>query len=277
LRKSGLRVIGDVPWGDHLCIFYETREDLLDTAVSYFAAGLRSNEFCVWAISDSITQTDAKDALRLAVPDLDRRLAAGRMEILPGSEWYLKGDQFDPKRVTRGWNEKLQGALAKGYEGMRVSGDTFWIETNHWKAFCEYEQELDRALANRKMIALCTYSLRKSGAVDILDVARAHQCSAARRNGDWEFLQTLELRQAKREINRLNGALDLLSKAFSSHESLTPRERVALVQIVSGASSKEAARTLGISPRTVEFHRANVMRKLGAKNTADLVRRVLGE
>jgi len=34
---------------------------------------------------------------------------------------------------------------------------------------------------------------------------------------------------------------------------------------------------LGISPRTVEFHRANLMRKLGARNTADLVRRVLGD
>jgi hypothetical protein len=38
LRKSGIRVIGDVPWGTHLCIFYETKEDLLDTAVTYFAA-----------------------------------------------------------------------------------------------------------------------------------------------------------------------------------------------------------------------------------------------
>ena len=52
---------------------------------------------------------------------------------------------------------------------------------------------------------------------------------------------------------------------------------MALAQIVRGASSKEAARALGISPRIVEFHRANVMRKLGAKNTADLVRKVVGE
>ena len=37
------------------------------------------------------------------------------------------------------------------------------------------------------------------------------------------------------------------------------------------------ALALGVSPRTVEFHRANVMRKLGARNTADLVRRVLGD
>jgi Bacterial regulatory proteins, luxR family len=46
---------------------------------------------------------------------------------------------------------------------------------------------------------------------------------------------------------------------------------VALSQIITGASSKEAGRSLGVSPRTVEFHRANIMQKLGAKNTVDLV------
>jgi DNA-binding CsgD family transcriptional regulator len=48
-----------------------------------------------------------------------------------------------------------------------------------------------------------------------------------------------------------------------------------LSQIVRGASSKEAARSLGISPRTVEFHRANIMQKFDAKNPVDLVRKVL--
>ena len=43
-----------------------------------------------------------------------------------------------------------------------------------------------------------------------------------------------------------------------------------------GASSKEAARWLDVSPRTVEFHRANIMQKLGAKNAPDLVRIVVG-
>jgi DNA-binding CsgD family transcriptional regulator len=266
-----------MPWGTHLCVFYETKEDLLDTAGAYFAAGLRSNEFCVWAISDPITEADAKRALRLALPDLDQHLAVGQIELLPGREWYLEGDHFDLKRITGGWSKKLNGALAKGYDGMRVSGNAFWIATNHWKAFCEYEQELDRSLAGQKMIVLCTYSLTASRAVDILDVARAHQCSTARRNGHWELLETPELRQAKQEIKRLSGALDILSKPFPGHKSLTPRERMTLAQIVRGASSKEAARILDVSPRTIEFHRTNIMRKLGAKNIADLVRRVLGE
>jgi PAS domain S-box-containing protein len=62
----------------------------------------------------------------------------------------------------------------------------------------------------------------------------------------------------------------------SVQERLSPRERATLVQIVNGASNKEAARALGISPRTVEFHRTNIMHKLGARNVAELVGIVLG-
>ncbi|WIJ24742.1 response regulator transcription factor [Devosia sp. RR2S18] len=56
---------------------------------------------------------------------------------------------------------------------------------------------------------------------------------------------------------------------------LTARERDVLQLISNGLSNKEAGRQLGISPRTVEVHRARIMEKLGAKNTADLMRIVL--
>ncbi len=56
---------------------------------------------------------------------------------------------------------------------------------------------------------------------------------------------------------------------------LTPREREVLQLITNGQSNKEAGRNLGISPRTIEVHRARVMEKLGARNTADLMRIVL--
>lgn len=278
VRKTGIRVMGDMPWGAHLCVFFETKADLLDLAATYFAAGLASNEFCVWAVSDPITEEDARNLLSCEIPDFDRHLAHGRIEIL--------------NKITSRWSEKLNSALARGYEGMRVSGnarlfgfrgsrdtplDRFWFESKHWEEFCEYEHELDRSLAGQKMIVLCTYSLQASRAVDMLDVARAHKCTLTRRNGDWELLEAPELAQAKREIKQLSGALDIMLKPFPGHELLTPRERATLAQIVRGASSKEAARALGIGPRTVEFHRENILRKLGAKNTIDLVRRVLGE
>jgi DNA-binding CsgD family transcriptional regulator len=277
MRRTGIQVVDDMPWGSHICVFYETREDILDTCVTYFEAGLESNEFCIWAVSDPITEADAKASLRRSIADFDRYLAAGQIEIVQGHEWYLKGNQFELRRITGGWSAKLSSALAKGYEGMRVSGNAFWLRTNYWKEFCAYEHELDQSLAGEKMIVMCSYALRAIRAVDILDVARAHQFTIARRNGEWEFMETPELKRAKLLITKLNDALNILSKPFPRHELLTPRERVVLAQIVKGASSKDAARTLGISPRTVEFHRANILGKLGAKNTAELVRLIFAE
>ena len=56
---------------------------------------------------------------------------------------------------------------------------------------------------------------------------------------------------------------------------MTPREREVLTQLAEGASNKEVGRHLGISPRTVEVHRARIMEKIGARNATDLVRIVL--
>jgi len=70
-------------------------------------------------------------------------------------------------------------------------------------------------------------------------------------------------------------AVSVQNLQFPGHELLTPREREVLNHIASGASNKEAGRLLGISPRTIEVHRARIMEKLGAKNAADLVRIVL--
>jgi FixJ family two-component response regulator len=65
--------------------------------------------------------------------------------------------------------------------------------------------------------------------------------------------------------------------ALAGCKPLTKREGEVLAQLVIGASSKEAAAQLGISPRTIEIHRAHIMGKLGAKNVADLVRIVMSE
>ena len=79
------------------------------------------------------------------------------------------------------------------------------------------------------------------------------------------------------QSRRLQDGMDagILSRKFPGHDQLTPREREVLAQIAAGASNKEAGRHLGISPRTIEVHRARIMEKLGAKNAADLVRIVM--
>ena len=75
----------------------------------------------------------------------------------------------------------------------------------------------------------------------------------------------------------LNGShvTGVLFSSAPGQRPLTKREREVLSLISEGYSNKQGALRMGISPRTFESHRAEAMRKLGARNTADLVRKAL--
>jgi len=64
-------------------------------------------------------------------------------------------------------------------------------------------------------------------------------------------------------------------RMFSGSQALTDREHEVLEAIIAGETSKVVARRFGISPRTIEVHRAHILAKCGARNTADLLRIVL--
>jgi C4-dicarboxylate-specific signal transduction histidine kinase len=208
MRKTGIDVVGDTPWGTHFCLFYETTEDLLHTLVSYCKAGLESQEFCLWVVAEPLTEEEARHTLKQAVPELDRYLVDRSIEVVSAGDWYLQGGTFDFKRVIGGWHEKLAHASARGYAGVRVTGDTAWLQKKDWKDFCEYEDALNASIANQRLTVLCTYPLAACGAAEILDVARTHQFAMAKRQGSWEVVETPELKQAKEEIARLNEELE---------------------------------------------------------------------
>jgi len=208
MRKTGVDVVGDMPWGTHFCLFYETRADLLETLVPYCKAGLENQEFCLWVVAEPLTGDDARRALERAVPDLDRYLADQSIEIVAAREWYLQDGTFDLNRVISGWNEKLARASARGYTGVRVTGDTAWLEKKDWKDFCEYEESLNQAIADQRLAVLCTYPLAACGAAEILDVVRTHQFAVTKRRGGWDVIETAGHKQAKAEIKRLNEELE---------------------------------------------------------------------
>jgi FixJ family two-component response regulator len=106
----------------------------------------------------------------------------------------------------------------------------------------------------------------KNGALDFIEKPFRGNEIVTRLN---EAIEAYARRQADRSASSVGSA------HFPGREPLTRREREVLEQFTSGASNKEAGRHLGISPRTIEDHRANIMKKLGARNAADLVRIVM--
>ena len=102
------------------------------------------------------------------------------------------------------------------------------------------------------------------------------------KNGAFDFIE--KPFDADTVLGRVHEAIEatrrnrqLATMSFPAADQLTPRERDVLARIAAGASNKEAGRELGISPRTIEVHRARIMAKLGAKNAADLMRIVMSK
>jgi DNA-binding CsgD family transcriptional regulator len=246
LKKTVIKFLGDVSWGTHVCLFYDTKVDLLDTLVPYFKGGLEKKEFCVWAISKPLTNEDAINALRRGIPNFDRFLMNRSIEILSGHQWYREKDQFDSKRIASSWNEKLRSALASGYKAMRVSGNAFWLGTKQWSDFCVYERDFEASIVGKPMSALYTYPLASSQPADIMEVCSTHQFAIARRKSDWEFINPV--------------------KPQALTYSLTPRALEVMTLAARGKTAGEIAQILHISKRTVDEHVQTIIRKLGAEN-----------
>lgn len=104
----------------------------------------------------------------------------------------------------------------------------------------------------------------------------------AMKHGAMDFLQKPFRDQEL--LDRVNGALEQARDSFEEHleideirrrlEALTPRESEVMEMVVQGSANKVIAMDLGVSQRTVELHRARVMRKMKVRSLAELVRMV---
>ena len=200
MRQSGIDVIGPVAWGTHFCQFYETHQDLIETLVPFFREGLAANEFCMWITSAPLQTDQAKDALRTAVPNIDRYIDRGQIEILDYSQWYTRSGKFSAEEVLQGWVDKLNAALERGYEGLRMTGNTSWLEPAFWEDFVRYEKMVNNVIGRYRMLAVCTYGLQKCDAIAILDVVANHQFALIKRSGRWEIIESIRNKKMEMDL-----------------------------------------------------------------------------
>ena len=217
LRNTGLRIIGQMPWGSHLCQFYHTKRDLLEILLPYFKAGLKNNEFCMWITSEPLSAKEAKNALKREVKNLDRLIKKGQIEILDYSRWYTKGGRFNADRVLAGWVEKEYQALKKGFSGLRLTGNTFWLEKKDWNNFTEYEAKVNNAIGRHQMLAICTYSLNKCNASQVIDVVNNHQFALIKRDGKWVSVESSSYRMAADNLREVSHKYELLIENIPLH------------------------------------------------------------
>jgi DNA-binding CsgD family transcriptional regulator len=248
--------------GSHLCAFYETKDDLIDLVLPFFDRGIRRGELCVWMMPDTVSADEATLHTHASA-------AGNGIELYRGRDLYLKGSHFERDHVVRFWDKKLQQALSMGHQGMRCSGDAFWLQPSDWNAFLDYERDIAKTIAGTPITLLCTYPLSVSKIGDIFDVACAHHVALVRRRRQWEVIKGWGFTEAPpaRRQNRIE-ALEATDRILS----LSQRERQVLDRLVEGRPSKTIAQELGISVRTVELHRVRLLNRLNVRTTAEAVR-----
>jgi PAS domain S-box-containing protein len=196
-RKTGIDVIGNIAWGTHLCIFYNTSDDLIDILVPYFKAGLENNELCIWVCWEPLFAQEATTALSKKLKDLSDYISKGQIEIVNYSKQHTTLGKIGFDDMVQFWVDKETLAFEKGFQGLRLAGNTSWLEPEEWTDFMKYESDVDEVIRLHPMIAICPYSLKKCGATEIMDIVSHHRFALIRRKGQWEVIRSAEEKRLK--------------------------------------------------------------------------------
>lgn len=242
LRRSGIPEIGEIPWGTHFCHFYETKQDLLDLLVPFFAAGLEDNEFCLWVVFHPLTIEEVRQAVTEQIPRGEHHLRCGNIEVHSNLDWFPGGSQPDFGALAKRWNEKLSKAMNAGFEGVRANGNEAWVSNMHWLAFASFEEHLNQTLKAQPAVVACTYPLLTNTASRVFEVARSHHFVIAKRHGISEKLESPDLRLVRQQLELLSEELEGRVVERTLALSSTNELLRALSARIEAAKEEEAAR-----------------------------------
>ncbi|OPY77935.1 MAG: Blue-light-activated protein [Syntrophorhabdus sp. PtaU1.Bin153] len=191
IRKSGLPLIGDLPWGAHICQFYQTDQDIFDIFIPYFKAGLENNEFCLWMASDPPGAEDARNAIRKAVPDFQKYARKKQIEILSDSRWSKDDD--DPGRAII---SRLDQAISAGFDGLRFAVSLL-PEEDYGKTLPGTD-----AFGRHNVIGIFAYPRDHFNAMGLMEVVKNHRYALVRNGDNWEVIESSEASIAKDALKR---------------------------------------------------------------------------
>jgi len=208
-RPSGIRSIGELPWGSHFCVFHASQRELLDVLVPFIRAGLECNELCSWEVHAPLTVAELTSALTAAVPDFAKYAALGQVEIVSPEE---------PAPRSQG-HEALEGqldrAILAGFDGLRL------VRHGGGSTKARGPGAAVESIGRLNVIAAFPYARAELGVVDLMERVQDHRFALVCNSGRWEVLKGSEARTThdalKRSEEKLQSLFRNMSEGFAYH------------------------------------------------------------
>lgn len=243
---------------DRLCHIYSNNTEKLDMGTNFIIHGIKNREKCIY-ISDRIVPKEFTYRLNAAGIDVNKaRKEGGLKEVIISrkqqeemKETQSFIDFLAPivEEITKSSNMRLR--ILKSKEGVFFSHENL----------LRREALLDKFSSDKPIVFMCQYDIKKIGCQDLMNIFSTHPMIVFD-----DVLYDSPFYTAPDEI------LEKLKETSNRYELLTNKEREILRFIVNGYSNNDIAEDISISVRTVETHRANIMRKLEINKLVDLVK-----
>ncbi|MBN1653236.1 MAG: response regulator [Deltaproteobacteria bacterium] len=192
-RKSGIPLIGDLHWGTHLGVFYQSEEDLLQITIPFITAGLTNNERCIWIISSPLVAENVRRALVQELPSLAEYTAKEQIEIIAEKDWMNHQVEIEKAIVSR-----LDEAISKGFDGLRFACRAIPSKDDSGTFAC-FGADL---MSKHNIIGIFSYRRDGYNAVQLMEAVKHHGAALIRSGSTWEVVESSEASSVKEALKR---------------------------------------------------------------------------
>jgi anti-anti-sigma regulatory factor len=173
------RQVKDVALGDHLCLAFAHESEQRAVATGFVTGGLDRGERVLY-VTDGPEHDRVQGWLKEAGADVSALTASGQLELRSAEETYLASGRFDPDEMIAMWRSEIEGSLAAGYAGLRVSGEMSWAlaDVAGAERLAEYERRVTALFKEGMSAAMCQYDCREFPSDLLAVIADGHPATA---------------------------------------------------------------------------------------------------
>jgi anti-anti-sigma regulatory factor len=167
--------VDDLEPGDHACLTFSDADERLDIVAAFVRDGLERGDKVV-CLTDRLEPDDLSAELSERGLPVEATTSSGQLEVTPSVSAYIASGSFDPEQVISGLRSRIDGALAEGYPGLRISADMVWAlrPVSGLEQLLTFEVQFSELIATRKALAVCQYDRDGFDAVSLAGAASAH-------------------------------------------------------------------------------------------------------